>query len=206
MTNKTGRTVYELILKLGSKDTTNEEIIEMVGNYPLLSHMVLTGKDNSMLLEIMKVVPEVTCPIVESRLRRNFDGNLEGVEGTDGKEGKVQKGRKGQKEGTEGKEVRNSVKVEHVKVEVEKPSKPTKPTKPVTNGESKPKPWKVEVEDLGSDTDYESLTTVQCYELCRKRQIPGVKTKWKKEDYVSILMDYDHEHEIEEDEMWEDVV
>lgn len=154
---KKDMTVYELIVKLGQTDITTDEVVELVGSYPVLSHMVLLGqkgKELGVLLEVSKVVPEMTCDIIEKRLRKS------GV-----KEGK----------GTQVKlkgdgNVSRETSTQEEQKKVEEPS--------------------VQEDTQEVTTDYDKLSTVKCYELCRSRGIE-CKTKKKKEFYIDLLVKYD---------------
>lgn len=178
-------TVYELMVKLNSNDTTNDELVDLVGTFPVLSHMIMSGKENKMFLEIMKVVPEVHCQIVEHRLRSGYIPPVQDDEK--------------QEEPKPGKTVRPS---KSSKKPIDKEQEP--PKKRVVKKEEPKKEVKKPVQEESEGTPYDKLSTVRCYELCKERGIPGVKTKWKKSDYISLLVDYDHEQELEDGGEWEE--
>lgn len=79
-------TVYELICLLSSRKTDRDQIADLVGAYPLLSHMILTGRISSPVKQIFEVVPEVTAIIVENRLH---SGYIPGKQVEDVKPGKA---------------------------------------------------------------------------------------------------------------------
>lgn len=181
-------TVYELMVKLENGLTTNEDIIELVGNYPLLSYMVLSGKDNEHLKDIMRVIPEVTCDIVESRLRRNFNPEAEAAEETVG-------------------ETEEAATEQEPEVEEPKPGKVIRPaeaknkpnvketSKEERKLEEKPNKRVKKANDISVGTPYENMTVYEAYKECKKRKIEGVRPKKKKNDYVEILLENDLENE-----------
>lgn len=173
-------TVYELITKLENGLTTNEDIIELVGNYPLVSYMILSKKGNEHLKDIMKVLPEVTCDIVESRLRRNFEPEAAEKQVEEPKPDKSIRPEKA----TEEEQVAESEEVKEVTEEGNKPAKKSRGTR-------KPK-------DISIGTSYENMTVYEAYKECKRRGIEGVKPKKKKNDYVEILIENDIENEKEE--------
>lgn len=67
-------TVYELITEIGQDNIPVDKTIELLGKYPLLSRMILMGqrnkRGNNTLVQVSKVVPEMTAEIVERRLQK----------------------------------------------------------------------------------------------------------------------------------------
>lgn len=191
-------TVYNLIMELGRVDIPTDEVVDLLGNYPVLSHMILTDikdvKRVGVLLEIMRVLPEVSCETVESRLRKYPSGKEVKVRGIVNKD--------------EGKKtnVSRETSSEPEKSEREEgnPGKETQGRKPVQKQSTSTSKRRVEVEDNG-DIEYEKLSVVKCYELCKKRGIP-CKTKQKKEFYIELLLEYDNGQEgYEVEDEWEGV-
>lgn len=180
---KKDMTVYELIVKLGQTDITTDEVVELVGSYPVLSHMVLLGqkgKELGVLLEVSKVVPEMTCDIVEKRLRKSGVKEGKGTQVELKGDGNVSR-----ETSTHQEQKGRGRKTQEEQKKVEEPS--------------------VQEDTQEVTTDYDKLSTVKCYELCKSRGIE-CKTKKRKKFYIDLLVKYDQsqeEWEGSEDE-WEE--